>query len=126
MSEWKSFSVNDLFKDFNEVIDKAYNNTYKVSLNNYKRNLDSFKRLVNELPDELEELVQFREILSKGDKVIGEYDDEKDRFLKRLQKLKKENNKKLKVNKYCLNELITDTTFNNSKSILEKYFSLSI
>ena len=30
MLEWKSFSVNDLFKDFNEVIDKAYNNTYKI------------------------------------------------------------------------------------------------
>lgn len=123
MLEWKSFSVNDLFKDFNEVIDKAYNNTYNVSLKNYERNLNSFERLVNELPDDLNEKNGFIDILLKGQGVLKSYDDEEDKFKKSLKKLKKENNKKLKVNKYCLNELITDRTFNDSKSNLKRYFS---
>ena len=129
--DWKSFTTKDLFDDFNEVIQSAYDNTYSVSLKNYETHLESFKEFNKFLelllsPDEKNRInhTRLNDLISNGLSEVEDYKNNKKKIEESMKEFKNKNTKEFKIDKHCLNNLKDDMTFKDSKTKLSFYFKL--
>ena len=128
MLEWKSFSVNDLLKDFNKVIEGSVHNMYNVSLIKYIEHISQLKKIINlsMMLDDKGNGIQIEELkekLAEGERVIMKFKDEKNMILEKMEDFLEKNDKEYKIDNYCLNKLKSDKNFTFYKSNLELYFS---
>ena len=124
-ANWKPFTTEDLFDNFNKVLEDSVHNMYKVSLPEFKKHLDNIGEIFKfyDLLDK-EENLHIKELLEKltsGRDLINELEGNRGIVSANINYLKNKNNKEYKINKYCLNHLI-DEEFIRKKNILKYYF----
>ena len=124
-ANWKPFTIEDLFDNFNKVLEDSVHNMYQVSLPEFKKHLVNIEEIFKfyDLLDnvENEQINNLREKLTSGKKLIDELEGEKNIVTTNINYFKNKNNKEYKINKYCLNHLIDDE-FSRKKEILKYYF----